>query len=79
VPPPTPDPEPTNFALRNFNEAVASLKVLSTKPLTTFDHTPFSADDLEKIEHFIGDMVARKRTPSTDDDGIPPFLRRSMP
>jgi hypothetical protein len=46
VPPPTPDPEPTNFALRNFNEAVASLKVLSAKPLTIFDHTPFSADDL---------------------------------
>jgi DNA polymerase-3 subunit beta len=42
----------------NFNDAVASLNALSTKPLSTFDGTPYSADDLEKVGRFIGDMVS---------------------
>ena len=56
---PPPDVQPTenlppeNFALRDFNQAIDTLKRLMTKPSAQFAGTSHSADDLEKVEAFI--------------------------
>ena len=44
---------PTNFALRDFDQAVATLKRLLTKPSAQFASTTHSADDLENVGSFI--------------------------
>jgi len=52
--PPTADlPPPTDFALRDFDQAISALKQLMTKPSAQFAGTIHSADDLENIEGFI--------------------------
>jgi hypothetical protein len=53
VPPTAPNPPPTDFALRDFDEAITALKRLMTKLSTEFASTIHSAEDLEHIEDFI--------------------------
>jgi len=53
VPPPAPNPPPTDFAMRDFDEAISTLKQLQTRQSTQFARTIHSADDLEKVESFI--------------------------
>jgi hypothetical protein len=53
APPPAPNPPPTDFALRDFDQAIGALKRLLTKPSAQFAQTIHSADDLESIEAFI--------------------------
>jgi hypothetical protein len=53
VPPPAPNPPPTDFALQDFDQAISALKRLRTKPSTQFAKTIHSADDLEGVEDFI--------------------------
>jgi len=58
-PPPTPPAgstenlAPTDFALRDFDQAITALNRLKTKPPTKFAQTVHSAEDLESIESFI--------------------------
>jgi hypothetical protein len=53
VPPTASIPPPINFALRDFDEAITTLKRLVTKLSTEFALTIHSAEDLEHIEDFI--------------------------
>jgi hypothetical protein len=49
VPPPAPIAPPINFALRTFDEVIAKLKPLVTKPAVQFVTTTHSTDDLEMV------------------------------
>jgi hypothetical protein len=61
LPPPTPNPPPTNFALREFDHLISRLKELMTKPSAQFTATIHSVNDLENVEGFIhAVMQARK-------------------
>jgi hypothetical protein len=51
--PPTTIAPPTNFALQAFDQAVATLKQLVTKPAAQFVSTIHSARNLENVEDFI--------------------------
>jgi hypothetical protein len=53
VPPPAPNSPPTDFALRDFDQAIGSLKLLMTKPSVQFARTIYNANDLEEVESFI--------------------------
>ena len=53
VPPPAANQPPTNFALRDFDQAIAALKRLLTKPSAEFAGTAYSAEDLEHVADFI--------------------------
>jgi len=61
VPPPAPNPPPTDFALRDFDQAISALKRLMTKPSTQFARTIHSADDLEGVESFIHAVMKARR------------------
>jgi hypothetical protein len=62
VPPPAPlPPPPPDFALRDFDQAISTLKRLTTKPSAQFAHTAYSAHDLETVEAFVR-AVAGNRT-----------------
>src|SRR5262249_54675599 len=61
VPPPAPIPPPTDFALRDFDEAINALKRLKTKPSAQFAQTIHSADDLEAVESFIHAVMKTRR------------------
>src|SRR5262249_13937598 len=61
VPPPPPNPPPTDFALRDFDEAINILNRLKTKPSTQFVQTSHSADDLESVETFIHAVMEARR------------------
>ena len=61
VPPPAPNPPPTDFALRDFDQAISALKRLMTKPSTQFARTIHSADDLEGVESFIHTVMRARR------------------
>jgi hypothetical protein len=64
-PPPTPPAgssenlAPTDFALRDFDQAIATLKRLTTKPAAHFAGR-HSADDLESIEDFLRTVRAAR-------------------
>jgi hypothetical protein len=51
---------PIDFALRDFNEAISTLKRLLTKPSAQFAQTVHSADDLEHVEAFIREVTKAK-------------------
>jgi hypothetical protein len=53
VPPTAPAPPPTNFALRDFDDAIGKLKQLMTKRSADFASTTHSAEDLENVGDFI--------------------------
>jgi hypothetical protein len=53
VPPPPPTPTPTDFALRDFDRAVGTLKRLMTKRAAQFAGSAHSGDDLENVASFI--------------------------
>jgi hypothetical protein len=53
VPLPAPNPPLPDFALRDFDQAIATLKRLLTKSSAQFDGTAHTVDDLEKVESFI--------------------------
>jgi len=61
VPPPAPNPPPTDFALRDFDEAISTLNRLKTKPSAQFAKTSHSADDLESVEQFIHAVTKARR------------------
>jgi hypothetical protein len=61
VPPTAPNPPPTDFALRDFDQAIGALKRLRTKPSTQFARTIHSADDLEGVESFIHAVMGARR------------------
>jgi len=63
VPPTPPNPPPTDFALRDFDQAISALNRLKTKPSAQFAKTTHSADDLESVEAFIH-AVMRANGPS---------------
>jgi hypothetical protein len=63
-PPVLPESEPAtpcNFALRDFDLAVAKLKTIMTKPAAQFTGTVHSGNDLLHIETFIRDVATAKR------------------
>jgi hypothetical protein len=53
VPPPAPIPPPINFALRDFDDAVGTLKRLMTKSAAQFGDTAHTVEDLKKVRDFI--------------------------
>jgi hypothetical protein len=61
VPPPAPNPPPTDFALRDFDQAISTLKRLKTKSCTQFAKTVHSADDLESVETFVHSVMKARR------------------
>jgi hypothetical protein len=61
VPPPAPNPPPTDFALRDFDEAINTLNRLKTKPSAQFAQTTHSADDLLSVEAFIHAVEGLRR------------------
>jgi hypothetical protein len=61
VPPPAPIATPPDYAVRDFDQAVTTLKQLITKPLARFASTIHCADDLETVEHFIRAVADRAR------------------
>jgi hypothetical protein len=61
VPPPAPNQAPPDFALRDFDQAISTLKRLMTKPSAQFASTIHSADDLENVEGFIRVVRAKER------------------
>ena len=60
VPPPPPILPPTNFALRDFDQAIGTLKRLMTKSSAQFDGTTYTIDDLEKVKSFICAVMKAK-------------------
>jgi hypothetical protein len=60
VPPPAPNPPPTDFALRDFDEAISTLNRLKTKLPTQFARTIHSASDLEAVESFLHAVTKTK-------------------
>src|SRR5262249_14272676 len=50
VPPSAPNPPPTDFALRDFDEAIGTLKRLMTKSSAQFARTTDTVDDLKNVE-----------------------------
>ncbi len=62
VPPPAPIPPPPDFALRDFDAAIRTLKRLMTKLPVQFASTSHSADDLEQVEGFIRAVTKARRT-----------------
>jgi hypothetical protein len=74
VPPPAPNAEPIDFALRDFDQAIDTLKRLSTKSSTQFARTIHSADDLEGVEFFIRDVTKARRQIT----GAPPPLEKTV-
>jgi hypothetical protein len=53
VPPPAPIPPPLNFALRDFDQAIGTLKRLMTKSAAQFGDTAHTVEDLKKVRDFI--------------------------
>jgi hypothetical protein len=53
VPPTAPIPPPTDYALRDFDQAVGALKRLMTKPGAQFAASVHSANDLQEVENFL--------------------------
>jgi hypothetical protein len=51
---------PANFALRDFDQAIGTLKRLQTKPSKEFAGTSHDARDLESIESFIRAVMKAK-------------------
>jgi hypothetical protein len=60
VPPPAPPPPPTDFALRDFDRAVGTLRRLVTKSPVQFDGTTHTVDDLEMVKSFIRAVTRAK-------------------
>jgi hypothetical protein len=58
---PTPNLPPTNFALRDFDQAISTLKRLMTKSSAQFAATVYTIADLEHIKTFI-DIVTKAKT-----------------
>jgi hypothetical protein len=53
-------PPPTDFALRDFDKAISTLKRLMTKSTTQFVQTSYSANDLESAKSFIDAVMKAK-------------------
>jgi hypothetical protein len=60
VPPPAPNPPPTDFALRDFDEAIGTLKRLMTKSSAQFAGSTHNANDLENVASFIRAVTKAK-------------------
>lgn len=65
---------PTDFALRDFNQAVDTLKRLMTKSAAQFASTVHSAEDLENTEGFIRAVVVRIRESKRAHDDREPGI-----
>lgn len=61
VPPPAPPPPQPDFALREFDQAISTLKRLMTKPCVQFTTSAHDVNDLEHVQSFI-DAVAKAKT-----------------
>jgi hypothetical protein len=70
VPPSAPNLPPTDFALRDFEQALSALNRLKTKPSTQFIQTAHGADDLESVEAFIR-AVRTTKFPSPPESEAP--------
>jgi hypothetical protein len=57
VPPPPPNLAPTDFALRDFDQAIGTLNRLRTKLLAQFARTSHGADVLKNVEDFIHAVI----------------------
>jgi hypothetical protein len=62
VPPPAPIPPPTDFALRDFDQAIGTLMRLMTKSSAQFAGTIHSANELVTVEDFIRNVRERTGT-----------------
>jgi hypothetical protein len=60
VPPPAPIPPPTDFAVRDFDQAIGTLKRLMTKSPVQFDGTTHTVEDLEMVDSFIRAVTRAK-------------------
>ena len=85
-PPPAPNQPPTDFALRDFDQAISDLKRLMTKPSAQFARTIHSGRDLENVASFIRAVTKTKAAAITSrcppsspafnqeaDDGVVPI------
>jgi len=63
VPPPAPNPPPTDFALRDFDQAIGALKRLTTKSVAQFAGSAHSAHDLQEVESFLRAVTEAKAVP----------------
>jgi hypothetical protein len=61
TPPPAPDLTPPDFALRDFDQAITTLKRLMGKPSAQFARTAHSVEDLENVEGFIHAVMGVRR------------------
>jgi Protein of unknown function (DUF3102) len=61
--PPAPNASPPDFALRDFDAAIDTLKRLMTKLAAQFASSSHSADDLEQVECFIRAVRAHTASP----------------
>jgi hypothetical protein len=66
VPPPAPNLAPPDFALRDFDQAISTLKQLMTKPSAQFAKTTHTANDLENVEGFIRNVAKTTLVNSTE-------------
>jgi hypothetical protein len=65
-PPTAPPPPPTDYALLEFNNAIAALRRLLTKQAAQFASSLYGADDLESVESFIRAVIkAKTKTTAT--------------
>src|SRR5262249_1271924 len=60
VPETAPHPPPTDYALRDFDQAISALKRLMTKQSTQFARTIHSGHDLENVASFIRAVTKTK-------------------
>jgi hypothetical protein len=72
VPPPAPNPPPTDFALRDFDQAISALKRLMTKPSAQFTCTIHTVNDLENVESFMRAVTKAKAAAASVDPETPP-------
>lgn len=59
-PPPAPTLPPTDYALRDFDQAIGVLRRLMTKQATQFAGSTHSANDLEAVESFLHAVTEAK-------------------
>jgi hypothetical protein len=66
-PPPAPTLPPTDYALRDFDQAIGVLRRLMTKQATQFAGSTHSANDLEAVESFLHAVTKAKTTKATPE------------
>jgi len=72
VPPPALPPPPPDYALRDFDRAIGTLKRLMTKPSAQFARTAHAVEDLENVKSFLRAVTSSdaERASETDSEEL---------